>query len=256
MYRLVVDLFEPFTLLFLLTALAVANLWRKRLETRRRLLLVVVPLLALAMLCTPALAYLALGSLEWRYPPRHNERPHEAEAVVVLSGGIWLPDDVRVRTELAEDTLYRCLHAARLYRQGGPCLVVLSGGKVDPRRPGLTLASAMHDFLLEQGIPESDMLIEDQSRTTYENAVQTAELLGKRGIEKIVLVTEATHLLRGELCFRAQGLEVTPSGCRYRATSLNWSPSKLLPDAGAARDVQRAAHEWVGLAWYRLHGRI
>ena len=254
MYRFLVDLLQPFLLLYLLTALALDNLWRKRRDKPGRLLLVTVPLAALAVACTPAVAYLALGSLEWHYPPQYD-RPHDAEAIVVLGGSMLSPDEVRLRAELGEDSLYRCLHAVRLYHQGEPCPIVVSGGNVDPDTPGPALAEVMRDFLLEQGVAEADLLMEDQSRNTYENAAKTSPLLRRRGIDKIVLVTDATHLLRAPRCFRAQGFEVAPSGCRYRATRFEWSLFEFLPSPYAAQHIQRALHEWLGMTWYWLSGK-
>ena len=255
MYRFVSQLLQPFVSLACLTLLGAAVLWWRRRETRPRLLLVTVPLVCLAVMSTPVVSYLALGSLEWQYPPCYDT-PREAETIVVLSGHVRPPDRIRLRAELGDNTLGRCLHAAELYDQGKPCLVVLCGGKVDPSTAGPTFAAAMCDFMVQQGVARSDLLLEDQSRTTYENAVETARLLRGRGIEKIVLVTSATHMQRAERCFRSQGFDVRASGCRYRATQFRWSLSQFLPDAGSARDVEDVAHEWLGLFWYWLHGRI
>ncbi|OHB66335.1 MAG: hypothetical protein A2V70_10055 [Planctomycetes bacterium RBG_13_63_9] len=255
MYRLIVELLQPFPVLCLLMAVALANLWRKRAETRGRLLLLTIPLVGLVMTCMPAVAHLALGSLEWGYPPR-ADRPPDVGAIVVLSSSVLLPDAIRREPELEEGTLYRCLHAARLYHRGEPCLVVVSGGPADTDTSDLTLAGVMHDFLREQGVAEEDLLMENQSTNTYENATQTCALLRRRGIRKILLVSTATHLPRAERCFRTQGLEVVASGCQYRATCLHWSLSDFLPSPQAAADVHRAFHEWVGMAWYWLRGRM
>jgi len=255
MYRFVSCFAQPFVVATVLALLGVAGLWWRRRETRLRLLWVTVPLVVMAVVSTPCAAYLALGSLQWRYPPSHD-MPQGVETIVVLAGYMRLPDGVRQRTELADDTLGRCLHAADLYHQAKPCFVVLSGGKIDPSRAGPTLAEAMRDFMIEQGVDPSDLLLENRSRSTYENALETGKLLHQRGIEKVVLVTSASHLQRAERCFRAQGLDVVPSGCRYRATRFQWSLSWFLPDPGAAENVQAAAHEWLGLFWYWLHGRL
>lgn len=255
MYRFAVSFLDPFTLTVVLTALALANLWRHRRESRTRLLLAAVPFTALAALSTPAVAHLAASSLEYRYPPR-RDRPKVSDTIVVLGGGVRPADGVRIETELGEDTLYRCLHAARLYHEGERCSMVLSGGKVDPRRPGPTCAEAMRDFLLSQGVAESDLVLESGSRSTYENALRTAELLAGRDIDRIILVTDALHMYRAEACFAAQGLEVAPSACHHRATRFRWSPLIFLPGPGGAEGVYEAAHEWLGLGWYWLHGRI
>jgi len=260
MYRVVSHLAQPFVAATVLALLGIAGLWWRRRETRRYLFWVTVPLVALAVASTPSVAYLAMGSLEWRYPPS-DDVPKGVDTIVVLSASIHPPDAVRQRTELGDDTLGRCLHAVDLYRRAKlrrhkRCLVVLSGGKVDPRQTGPTLAQAMRDFMIRQRIDPSDLVLEDRSRTTYENAVETGKILRERKIEKVVLVTNASHLLRSERCFRAQGVEVVPSGCRYRATEFEWSLPWFLPEPDAAKDVQAAAHEWVGLFWYWLHGRI
>jgi uncharacterized SAM-binding protein YcdF (DUF218 family) len=98
--------------------------------------------------------------------------------------------------------------------------------------------------------------VENKSRTTYENATESKKLLEERGISHIVLVTDATHLHRAVLCFRKQGLEVTPCGCRQRKTRFEPSLYDFLPGVSGLDDVETACHEWVGLAWYRLAGRI
>ena len=130
------------------------------------------------------------------YPP-HDEVPGDAGAMVVLSGYVRPPGKMLPEAELGSDTLLRCLHAARLYK-AKPCLVIVSGGQVDPSTPGPTLARVMHDFLLGQGVKEEDLLMEDRSRTTYENAVLSGDILSRRGIDKLVLVTSASHMPRGE----------------------------------------------------------
>src|SRR5690348_17051619 len=121
MYEFLVTLLQPFPILFVATALAVLVLWRRRRETRARLVRLSVAFAALALVCTPAVAHLALGSLEWHYPPRPR-RPADVEGIVVLASGIRPPDEVfRPRAEADEDTFLRCRHAADLYAQGAPC---------------------------------------------------------------------------------------------------------------------------------------
>src|ERR1700722_9150133 len=127
MYYYLVRLCDPALLLLLLTGLGLALLWRKRETTRRRLLLATVPFALYCLLSVPAVSYLALGSLEWGYPPLDG-RSEDVEAIVVLSGYMkWGPSGDR--PELGEDTLARCLRAIELYRAGRPCRVLVSGGE-------------------------------------------------------------------------------------------------------------------------------
>jgi uncharacterized SAM-binding protein YcdF (DUF218 family) len=155
-----------------------------------------------------------------------------------------------------EDTLYRCFHAADLYHQGEGCPVLVSGGKVDPQSPQPACAVLMRDFLVQLGVRPADLIVEDASRTTYENAVECRKVLDSRHIRQVVLITDAVDMLRAEGCFRQQGLEVTPSPCRYRA--VHWGSTLLdtLPEPNAARNCQRAWHECLGEVWYWIQGRI
>jgi uncharacterized SAM-binding protein YcdF (DUF218 family) len=253
MYHLVVELLQPFVLLYLLAGLVLLQLWRQRREQRRLLLILMAAFAALFLCSTPGVSYFALGSLEWSYPPR-EQRPKDAGAIVILAGYVCPAAGARRHLELGQDTLYRCLEGARLYHQGQPCPVLVSGGTVEEDKP--TCAPLMRDFLIQLGVPTTDILVEDRSRTTWENAVESRKLLEPHGIGKIVLVTDAAHLFRAERCFRKQGLEVLPWGCRYRATVFPLKVSQFLPSSRGGAGLRDAAHEWLGLAWYWLHGRI
>jgi uncharacterized SAM-binding protein YcdF (DUF218 family) len=114
----------------------------------------------------------------------------------------------------------------------------------------------MRDCLVQRGVAPADLVVEAESRSTYENAVECRRLLEDRGIRKVVLVTEASHLRRAVGCFRRQGLEVVPCGCRYRAQRYEGQLSDFVPKPWALAYCQEAAHEWLGIAWYRLHGRL
>jgi uncharacterized SAM-binding protein YcdF (DUF218 family) len=251
----ITSLLHPYTILSLLTALAIANLWRKRRETRRRLVLVTALFAALIILSTPAVGHLALRTLEGQFPPL-SRRPPGVGAIVVLAGGVDLPDETGGPAELESDTIQRCLHAVQLYRQGTPCPVLVSGGKVDPDAPGPAFAEVMRDFLLQHDVRASDLLVEKTSRDTYENAVESHKLLEQHNVGKIVLVTDAMHMNRALGCFRKQGLEVVPAPCHFQAGHLEGSLRDYLPDPDAVAACQEALHEWLGTGWYWLWGRM
>jgi uncharacterized SAM-binding protein YcdF (DUF218 family) len=253
MYQLVVELLQPFVLLYLLAGLVLLKLWRQRPERRRSLLVLTALLGALYCCSTPWVSYLALGSLEWSYPPQAR-RAEDSQAIVILAGYVRRADGVRQQFELGHDTLYRCLEGAELYHQGQPCHVLVSGGTMAEAAP--SCASLMRAFLVKLGVPATDILVEDRSQSTWENAVQSRELLAAQGIHKILLVTDAAHLFRAERCFRSVGIEVVPWGCRYRTAAFALEMKNFLPSPTGGAGLSEAAHEWLGLAWYRLRGRI
>jgi uncharacterized SAM-binding protein YcdF (DUF218 family) len=251
-YRFVTELLQPFTLAWLLTAAALL-FWRRR-TVGRRWLLFALPFAALTVVSLPATSHLALGTLERPFPPLENVPP-EAEALVVLGGGVFPADGTRPQPELAPDSVYRCLRAAELYRQRR-LPVLVSGGEADPNGPWPAVAPPMRDFLITLGVRPEDLIVEDASRTTYENAVACQRLLAERGLNRVVLVTDAHHLWRSVACFRRQGIVVVSAGCRYRATRFEWSVFAFVPVPWAAENFQLAAHEWLGGLWYWVRGRI
>jgi uncharacterized SAM-binding protein YcdF (DUF218 family) len=255
LYRLVNQVLQPHTLLHLLTAAGLVFLWCRKAELRKALLWVLVPFAGLTLINLPVVAYFALGSLEWAYPPR-LQRPANAQAIVILAGGIQYVDGVRTQPELDFDTMRRCVRGAEVYHSGEACPVVVTGGPEVPGGPPPALANVMRDLLLMLGVAESDILLEDQSRTTFENAVECRRVLAPRGITRIVLVTDATHMYRSLRCFSAQGFDVIPSACAHGATHFTLQAEAFLPNPGAAQNCRRVFHEWMGLAWYRLKGRI
>jgi uncharacterized SAM-binding protein YcdF (DUF218 family) len=248
MYYALAALLRPLLLGFLIVAVAIAAVWRR--PRRRSLIALSTAFVLVTVLTLPVTSYLALGSLEWRYPVL-KQRPSDASLIVVLGGSIRPDDGDRSHSVPGTDTLYRCLRALELYR-ASPCPIVVSGGKVHPSEPGPPVADVMREFLLNGGVRSEDLIVEASSRTTHENAVETVRLLEKRSLDRIVLVTDADHLPRAVGCFRKQGVEVVPCGCRYRAIGTNGGPIDYLPDGSAAAGVEEAAHEWLGLLWYWL----
>ncbi len=231
---------QLYTVLLLVLVGAFVYRWRQRSEDRRFLRLCAIPLFLLILISMPYVAYLLKGSLEWQYEPL-TQRPDDVDAIVVLGG----------------DNLPRCLRAAELYRQGKPCLVIVSGYDAVPVQPELTAKQPMQDILQVMGVPADRLVIEDQSRDTFENAVETCKIIRQRGLRTVLLVTTADHLVRATACFRKQGVDPIPAGCRYRSAA---PPRNVLagclPVPGAVRDTHEAVHEWVGLCWYWLRGRI
>lgn len=254
MYSLATLLLQPFFLLHLLLWLVVLDQWRRRRESRGRRLLLTLTVLALSVLNTPVAAELALQSLESQYPPAEPP-PADAQAIVVLGGTIVAVNPDETEFTLATDSQIRCLHAVQQYRQRR-LPVVVCGGLVDTFAHGVSVASVMAEFLKQHGVDAADLIVEDTSRTTYENATAARPLLAERGLTRIVLVTQAYHMLRADRCFRRQGLDVVPSPCGPETDYLRVGVFHFLPDPHAPPAFAKAVHEWVGLGWYHLRGRI
>ncbi len=254
MYDIVSNLLRPYTLLLVIATVTMVSLLRKRADTKRRFRFLATSILTLWPVSTPAVSYFALGTLEWPYPPS-RVRPKDVQTIVILSGYLRPSDELRTWDELGKDSMYRCVLGADIYHNGEPCLVVVSGGVVT-QPDGTAVSEVMAEFLVELRVNRDDIVIENNSTSTYENARNVAKLLELRGIRRVLLVTHATHLLRSEMCFHKQGIEVIPRGAYYRATQFGGSVLDFLPSASSAAAIDEVVHEWLGIAWYWVKGRI
>jgi uncharacterized SAM-binding protein YcdF (DUF218 family) len=202
----------------------------------------------------PVTVFLTAGWLERSFP-RVTSRPQGTRAIVVLGGGVL---QARHAGDLAwpdYGTYTRTIRAYELYRDGPPCPIVLSGGgALPPKQPA---GQVMADFLKRMGVPEADLIVEDQSRTTAENAEFTARILKERELtDGVLLVSTATHLWRAEWLFREQEIAVTPAGCDYLTDQIPLNGTLVWPSGTAVSMHQQAWHEYLGAAWYWLNGKL
>ena len=107
----------------------------------------------------------------------------------------------------------RTLRAAALWHGGAVGLVVPCGGL--GRHPP-TEAEAMRAMLLDEGVPETAILLEDRSTSTWENLAFARPLLVARGIQRVVLVSDAHHLPRAVMTARGMGLRATGAATPLR----------------------------------------
>ena len=92
----------------------------------------------------------------------------------------------------ANDLIAR-LDAAEAYARENPdAALILTGG--NPDSAGRTEAAVMREILLERGIAEERMILEDQAETTRENFRNTARMVDPR--EPIVLISSDYHMDR------------------------------------------------------------
>lgn len=248
-------LFTPFALLQLVALVGLVRLWWKHKEARRGVLLVAVPLLLLWVLNTHTIGYLTIHPLERPYVPQSDEVPPDVQAIVVLAASTRPANPARARPEPGSSTLYRCVHALALHRKAPHLPIIVSGGS-DPES-GASHAEVMRDFLVAHGVNPSKVIVEGGSRNTYENAVESARVLRTLGANRVLLVTDASHMWRAEGCFRRQGLDVIPSACNHLKAEYHWEKGiHVIPSARAAAEVDAGAHEWMGLFTYWLRGRL
>lgn len=180
---------------------------------------------ALLALSLPAVAEFLVGLVDTS-SPFDPEAAKSAKAVVILGGGVRLNAPEYGGDTLATLTLERVRYGARVARATGLPILV-SGGSVLAGDPEAILMGVVLER--EFGVPAR--WVEPMSRTTRENAVRTAAILKREGIDRIVLVTHVFDTRRAIAEFEAQGLSVVVAATGGSSTGpgvfFDYMPSML-----------------------------
>jgi uncharacterized SAM-binding protein YcdF (DUF218 family) len=217
-------------------------LWRRRPRLARGL--VGGGVLLLLVLSLPVVGNALLRTLESE--PVGAEALRQAQAIVVLGGGRYRQAPEYGGDTVAEGTLVRLRYAARLQRETGLPLLV-SGGR--PDGGGSSEADAMREVLVRDfGV--AVRWVEGGSNDTRQNALHSAELLGRDGVSRVLLVTHAWHMPRATRSFEAAGIAVTPAPTAFHRGPL--TPLDFVPRPEGIANSRYALHEWIGLVWYAL----
>ncbi len=246
---------DPPALIFLL--LVCAWILRKRLS-KLSASMYAVAVIFLFVLGSPTTSQWLVHSLEDRYPDRGVTVESKAQAIIVLGGALNLPSDAHPFVGIVNSS-DRIEEGLRLYRAGKAPLIVASGGESPLNAKARTLheADEIRTLLEEWGVPDSAIVVEDESINTRENAVFTRKILSARGIDHVILVTSALHMPRAVATFRKVGFDVVAAPADFQS---GWGGQELifnwLPSSGDLGNSSSAIHEWLGYFVYWLRGWV
>jgi uncharacterized SAM-binding protein YcdF (DUF218 family) len=119
---------------------------------------------------------------------------------------ILLTADVNRDGIIGPASYWRSVYAVRAWRTGHFKKIVVSGGFMETP---MSLASAVAEFLVGNGVPREAIILEERSTSTHENAGYTAALLGSMPGTR-VLMTSDQHMFRASREFRRVGMEIVP----------------------------------------------
>ena len=244
-------LLPPACFFALFLAALVLRWWRPRLGRAALWSLFAIAYLA----TTPFVAGEVMAPLQCCQPVDPEKLDPGAGAIVVLGAGIyfsapeyWSKEAPSFGVDVADAlSLERVAYAAYLARATGKP-ILLSGGTSQPATHR-TVAEAM-GLTLSRNFGLTARWVEKQSTTTLSNAAYSAQILRKEGITKIYLVTHAWHMRRALIAFEGTGLEVVPAPTAYVSRS-GLDLADFVPSARALLLTYYAAHEWLGIVWYR-----
>lgn len=168
------------------------------------------------------------GQIQW-YASRDMAVPSDAIAVFGAAEYHGHPSPVfRARLD----------HAESLYSRGiAPLIITLGGDGGDQYSEG----RVGEQYLVGAGVPDSDIIAETESTSTNQSVHRLAVIARTNNLQRIVVVSDATHLFRIHQICAANGLNVLTS------------PRPRVPIEGNSGERERIQHEIVSYTLWRMH---
>jgi len=193
---------------------------------------------------TPLIWYLA-------EPLKFSQEPQNADAIVVFAGGVG--ETGRAGQGYEE----RVSYAVELYKKGYVKNLIFSSGA----RSSFPEPYVMKVLAVSLGVPSEAVLIEDKAASTYENVRFTVEILNKKGLNKIILVSSPYHMRRSSLVFKKVAPEKEVVYCPlkysqfYSHGGFDEKGRRIWKQINLSQ-IKGIIHEYAAICYYWLKGRI
>jgi uncharacterized SAM-binding protein YcdF (DUF218 family) len=208
-------------------------------------------LTAVALCWLLAAGWLSAPLLDWvqRGSPQATPATYGAHTmIVVLGGGTSYDADHKLVPK--RNALERIASSAAIYsackRTGAICEIIISGG--NPQQHEASEADTYLPYLLQRQVPRTDIILENRSRTTYENARNVASILQAAHYDSLILVTSAYQMPRALLDFHRFGLTPEPVISNTLHARIG-----LLPRYDNLANAEIALHELIGIAQFHVY---
>ncbi|MBL0343414.1 MAG: YdcF family protein [Bacteroidetes bacterium] len=194
----------------------------------------------------------------WELQPYNSNAIEQPYDVGILLGGSLKYYDSLIGRPVYSQSVDRLLQTIALYKERKIKKILLSGGSGVLLEPENKESVLVLRVLLQSGVLLSDVMIENESRNTYENALFSTKIInGKCKGCRVLLITSAFHMRRSIACFKKAGLNVTPFPVDKKSRKPQWTPDRtLLPDIESLGFWDMLSHEWVGMISYKMAGYI
>jgi uncharacterized SAM-binding protein YcdF (DUF218 family) len=256
-------IFSPIGILSILLFSGIILSFAKRHIRAGRRLLICGALLFIVFVFTP-LAHYLMWNLEKDFPPLLAlPLTPKADRIVILAGYAEEHPGFPITSNVSEQTMANMSEGLRLYRMVPQAKVILSGGVAKTgEKP---VAAVMADFVRQLGVPEQNVVVEGNSRDTYQNMIEVKKLIGP---VPFILVASACDLRRAVAVSRKLQMNPIPAPAYIRTLQKHPVNSTIADELSLYIEnrgyvslenlsrLQWAYHEYLGYVWYSLLGRI
>lgn len=219
-------------------------------RTRKRLR---IAALVISIVFTNPYLYRTLV-MAWQPKPVHLAAGKTYSAGILLGG---LSGYDKYNRGYFDDHADRFIATANLYHKGIIHKIIVSGGTGKLNQSEPAEAFFLKTQLIDNGIKESDILIESESRNTFENALFSKHLIESSNIPSpFILITSAIHMPRAEKVFKKVGINVITYPCDYKVVETNVSIFDfIIPNLNVMNEWSFFIKEIIGYWVYKFTGK-
>ena len=170
--------------------------------------------------------------------------------LAIVDNDCLTPSDAIILLE--GDGFFRFQKAVDLYKRGMAKKIVFSGNIID-KDYGSFPFEEIKPFILESGVPEEDLIHENVSQHTRQQAVEVVKMAMANGWKKLALVASHEHQYRAYLTFLREVLDSKSGLILYNAPvrNLNW-----FVDSGWGIRFERLSAEFDRIERYSAMGHL
>lgn len=170
--------------------------------------------------------------------------------MAIVDNDCLKPSDAIILLE--GDGFHRFQKAVDLYKQGYGKKIVFSGAIVQ-KEYGSYPFEEVKPFILNAGVPEEDLIHEDKSLQTQQQAVEVVKMAMKNSWKRLALVASHEHQYRAYLTFLRQVLDSKSGIILYNAPvrNLDW-----FEDSGWGMRFDRLKAEIERIEKYSAFGHL
>lgn len=129
-------------------------------------------------------------------------QPQSGDVIIILGAKL-------IGSEPSTMLRLRLEEGLRLYQLGYAPVFIVSGAQ--GKDEDISEARAMKQYLINHGVEEERILIEDQSFNTYQNLVNSQKIMNQQGMKKSIIVSNSSHIRRALLIAHNLQMNATAS---------------------------------------------
>lgn len=231
-----------FIFLLLLSILLVKNI-------RRLKWLLVLQIILMYLLTIPVTNHYLFALLETEPALTIEQiKANKADVIVVLAGGIKPYTKEYHSADIGYFTQLRLRYAAWLQKKTQLPIIVAGGIE----KNDITEAELMKQVLVQEYHINAPVLLEMKSQNTFENALNTRDIMIKHSYKTMYLVSSAFHMPRALKAFKKHDIKVIPAPMAYYHNSMDYQVGDFLPNSRSLWQNYLALHELIGFYWYQI----